>query len=47
MNVPLVLNDIEIRQGLMGFRRKSSTLTFSLQTDVVGLSAIDDYSYVP
>ena len=37
MDVPLALNDIEIRLGLKGYKRKSST--FSLQTDVVGLSA--------
>ena len=40
MDIPLALNDIRIRHGLKGYRRKSST--FSLQTDVVGLSA---YSY--
>ena len=37
MDVPLALNDIGIRHGLKGYTRKSST--FSLQTDVVGLSA--------
>ena len=37
MDVPLALNDIGIRYGLKGYIRKSST--FSLQTDVVGLSA--------
>ena len=36
MDIPLVLNNIEIRHGLQGYKRKSST--FSLQTDVVGLS---------
>ena len=40
MDVPLALNDIGIRHGLKGYTRRSST--FSLQTDVVGLSA---YSY--
>ncbi len=38
MDVPLALNDIGIRYGLKGYNRKSST--FSLQTDVVGLSAL-------
>ena len=38
MDVPLVLKDIGIRHGLKGYTRKSST--FSLQTDVVGLSAL-------
>lgn len=37
MDVPLALNNIGIRHGLKGYTRKSST--FSLQTDVVGLSA--------
>ena len=37
MDIPLELNNIEIRHGLKGYTRKSST--FSLQTDVVGLSA--------
>ena len=37
MDVPLALNDIGIRSGFKGYTRKSST--FSLQTDVVGLSA--------
>lgn len=37
MDVPLALNDIGIRHGLKGYTRKSSA--FSLQTDVVGLSA--------
>jgi len=37
MDVPLALNDIGIRHGLQGYTRKSST--FSLQTDVAGLSA--------
>lgn len=32
MDVPLALNDIEIRQGLMRFKRKSST--FSHLADV-------------
>jgi len=40
MDVPLALNDIRIRLGLKGYTRKSST--FSLQTDVVGLSAFID-----
>ena len=38
MDVPLALNHIEIRIRFKGYRRKSST--FSLQTDVVGLSAL-------
>ena len=38
MDVPLVLNDIGIRHGLMGYKRKSST--FSSKADVVGLSAL-------
>ena len=38
MDVPLVLNDIGIRQGLMGYKEKSST--FCQTTDVVGLSAL-------
>ena len=38
MDVPLALNYIEIQIGLKGYRRKSSA--FSLQTDVVGLSAL-------
>lgn len=33
MDVPLVLNDIEIRQGLTRYKRKSST--FSHTADVV------------
>lgn len=33
MDVPLALNDIEIRQGLKGYKRKSST--FSYLADVV------------
>ena len=37
MDVPHALNNIGIRHGLKGYTRKSST--FSLQTDVVGLSA--------
>ena len=36
MDIPLELNNIGIRYGLKGYKRKSST--FSLQTDVVGLS---------
>jgi len=36
MDVPLALNDIEIRNGFKGYKGKSST--FGLQTDVVGLS---------
>ena len=40
MDVPLALNDIGIRHGLKGYTRRSST--FSLQTDVVGLSAFID-----
>lgn len=36
MDVPHVLTDIEIRQGLKGYKRKS--LTFSYKTDVVGFS---------
>ena len=38
MDVPLALNDIGICYGFKGYKRKSST--FSLQTDVVGLSAL-------
>lgn len=38
MDVPLVLNDIGIQQGLKGRNRKSST--FSLITGVVGLSVL-------
>ena len=37
MDVPLAINDIGIRNGLKGYKRKSST--FSQQADVVGLSA--------
>lgn len=37
MDIPLELNNIGIRYGLKGYKRKTST--FSLQTDVVGLSA--------
>lgn len=37
MGVPLALNDIEICQGFMGYKRKSSM--FSFQTGIVGLSA--------
>lgn len=37
MDASLALNHIGIRNGFKGFKRKSST--FSLQTDVVGLSA--------
>ena len=36
MDVPLAINDIGIRNGLMGSRKSSA---FSQQTDVVGLSA--------
>lgn len=32
MDVPLALNDIEIRQGLKGYKKKSST--FSHMADV-------------
>ena len=38
MDVPLVLNDIGIRNGLQGYLRKSPT--FCQTTDVVGLSAL-------
>lgn len=38
MDVPLAINDIGIRQGLKGYKRKSST--FSQITGVVGLSAL-------
>ena len=44
MDVPLALNDIGIRHGLKGYTRKSST--FSLQTDVVGLSALYIVVYI-
>lgn len=37
MDVPLALNHIEIRQGLIGNKIKSSS--FGLLADVVGLSA--------
>lgn len=37
MDVPLALNNIEVRYGFEGYKRKSST--FSPKTDVVGLSA--------
>jgi len=37
MDVPLALNNIEVRYGFKGYKRKSST--FSPKTDVVGLSA--------
>lgn len=37
MDVPLALNDIEIRNGLKGYKEKSST--FSHKTVVDGLSA--------
>ena len=35
MDVPLALNDIGIRSGFKGYKRKSST--FCHQADVVGL----------
>lgn len=38
MDVPLALNDIGIRNGLKGRKRKSST--YSKKTGVVGLSAL-------
>ena len=38
MDVTLALNHIRIRQGLQGYKRKSSM--FCLQTDVVGLSVL-------
>ena len=38
MDVPLALNDIGILKGLMGYKRKSSTI--SHKTDVVGFSAL-------
>ena len=38
MEVPLALNDIRIRHGLMGYKRKSST--FYHLADAVGLSAL-------
>lgn len=38
MDVPLVLIDIGILQGLTGYKRKSSTIGH--KTDVVGLSAL-------
>lgn len=41
MDVPLGLKDIEIRHGLKGYKRKSST--FSHKADVVGLSAFIDF----
>jgi len=44
MDVPLVLKDIGIRQGLKGYVRKSST--FSLQTGVVGLSTFIIYRHL-
>lgn len=34
MDISLALNDIEIRQGIKGYKRKS--LTFSHKADVVG-----------
>lgn len=43
MDVPLALNDIRIRHGLKGYTRKSST--FSLQTDVVGLSVLKKHKF--
>lgn len=39
MNILLVTNDIGIRHGLKGYKRKSST--FSPKADVVGLSAFN------
>jgi hypothetical protein len=36
MDVPLALNDIGIRYGLKGYKRKSST--FCYQADVEGFS---------
>jgi len=36
MDVPLALNNIEIRHGLQGYKRKSST--FFHQTSVIGFS---------
>lgn len=39
MEVPLALNDIGIRKGLKGYKRKSSTLC--LTTDVGGLSTFN------
>lgn len=38
MDVPLALIDIVIRNGLKGYKGKSST--FSLRADVEGLSAL-------
>jgi len=38
MDIPHVLNEIKVRYGLKGYKRESST--FSLQTGVVGLSAL-------
>ena len=40
MDIPLAQNHIGIRTGFKGYTRKSST--FSLQTDVVGLSVFID-----
>ena len=40
MDVPLALKNIGILHGLKGYTRKSST--FSLQTDVAGLSVFID-----
>lgn len=34
MDVPLALNDIEIRQGLKGYKRKSSTFSFMADVEV-------------
>ena len=38
MDVPLALKGIEIRHGLKGYKRKSST--YCHQADAVGLSAL-------
>lgn len=43
MDVPLALKDIGIRNGLNGYKRKSST--FSHKTVVDGLSAFLTVSY--
>ena len=42
MDVPHVLNDIEIRQGLKGYKEKSSTISYKV--DVVGLSVFIESS---
>ena len=42
MEIPLATKNIVIRTGFMGYKRKSST--FSPKTDVVGLSALKNYS---